>query len=75
MALRGDAIDNVPGAPGIGDKGSVELIHQFGTLDALLERAGEVQKKTYRESLATESRDDSAEQGTGDHRLQCGDSI
>ena len=51
MALRGDAIDNVPGAPGIGDKGSVELIQQFGTLDALLARAGEVQKKTYRESL------------------------
>ena len=51
MALRGDSIDNVPGAPGIGDKGSVELIQQFGTLDALLERAGEVQQKTYRESL------------------------
>ena len=51
MALRGDSVDNVPGAPGIGDKGSVELIQQFGTLDALLERAGEVQKKTYRESL------------------------
>jgi DNA polymerase-1 len=51
MALRGDAIDNVPGAPGIGDKGSVELIQKFGTLDALLERAAEVQKKTYRESL------------------------
>jgi DNA polymerase-1 len=51
MALRGDAIDNVPGAPGIGDKGSVELIGQFGTLDALLARADEVQKKTYRESL------------------------
>jgi DNA polymerase-1 len=51
MALRGDSIDNVPGAPGIGEKGSVELIQQFGTLDALLERAGEVQKKTYRESL------------------------
>jgi DNA polymerase-1 len=51
MALRGDAIDNVPGAPGIGDKGSVELIRQFGTLDALLARAEEVQKKTYRESL------------------------
>jgi len=51
MALRGDSIDNVPGAPGIGDKGSVELIQQFGTLDALLARADEVQKKTYRESL------------------------
>jgi len=51
MALRGDAVDNVPGAPGIGDKGSVELIQQFGTLDALLERSAEVQKKSYRESL------------------------
>ncbi|MGC9199379.1 MAG: DNA polymerase I [Acidobacteriaceae bacterium] len=51
MALRGDAIDNIPGAPGIGDKGSVELIQQFGTLDALLERAEEVKRKSYRESL------------------------
>ncbi|MBT9331371.1 DNA polymerase I [Paracidobacterium acidisoli] len=51
MALRGDSIDNIPGAPGIGDKGSVELIQQYGSLDALLERAGEVKRKTYRESL------------------------
>ena len=51
MALRGDAIDNIPGAPGIGDKGSVELILQFGTVEAALDRADEVKKKTYRESL------------------------
>ena len=51
MALRGDAIDNIPGAPGIGDKGSVELIRQFGTVEAALDRADEVKKKTYRESL------------------------
>ncbi len=51
MALRGDAIDNIPGAPGIGDKGSVELIQQFGTVEAALDRAAEVKKKTYRESL------------------------
>jgi len=51
MSLRGDAIDNVPGAPGIGEKGSVELIREFGSLDALLERASEVQRKSYRESL------------------------
>jgi DNA polymerase-1 len=51
MALRGDAIDNIPGAPGIGDKGSVELIQQFGTVEAALDRADEVKKKTYRESL------------------------
>src|SRR6202789_2622763 len=51
MALRGDAIDNIPGAPGIGDKGSVELIQQFGSVEAALDRADEVKKKTYRESL------------------------
>jgi DNA polymerase-1 len=51
MALRGDSIDNIPGAPGIGDKGSVELIQQFGTVEAALDRAAEVKKKTYRESL------------------------
>ena len=51
MALRGDSIDNIPGAPGIGDKGSVELIQQFGSLEAVLERAAEVKRKTYRESL------------------------
>jgi DNA polymerase I len=51
MALRGDAIDNIPGAPGIGDKGSVELIKQFGTVEKALERAAEVQRRTYRESL------------------------
>ncbi len=51
MALRGDAVDNVPGAPGIGDKGSVELIQQFGSVDAVLDRAEEVKRKSYRESL------------------------
>ncbi len=51
MALRGDSIDNIPGAPGIGDKGSVELIQQFGSVEAALDRAGEVKRKTYRESL------------------------
>ncbi len=51
MALRGDAIDNIPGAPGIGDKGSVELIQRFGSVEQALERAAEVEKKTYRESL------------------------
>jgi DNA polymerase I len=51
MALRGDSIDNIPGAPGIGDKGSVELIQQFGSVEATLDRADEVKRKTYRESL------------------------
>jgi len=51
MALRGDAVDNIPGAPGIGDKGSVELIREFGSVEAVLGRAGEVKRKSYRESL------------------------
>jgi DNA polymerase I len=51
MALRGDSIDNIPGAPGIGDKGSVEIIKRFGTVEQALERAAEVERKTYRESL------------------------
>jgi DNA polymerase-1 len=51
MALRGDSVDNIPGAPGIGDKGSVEIIQRFGSVEAALDRAAEVEKKTYRESL------------------------
>ncbi|MGE0405097.1 MAG: DNA polymerase I [Candidatus Korobacteraceae bacterium] len=51
MALRGDTIDNIPGAPGIGDKGSVEIIRRFGSVEAALEHAAEVEKKVYRESL------------------------
>jgi DNA polymerase-1 len=53
MALRGDSIDNIPGAPGIGDKGSVEIIKRFGTLENALDHAAEVERKTYRESLET----------------------
>jgi DNA polymerase I len=51
MALRGDTVDNIPGAPGIGDKGSVELIKEFGSVEAVLDHAAEVKRKTYRESL------------------------
>ena len=51
LALRGDAIDNIPGAPGIGDKGAKDLIGQFGSVEAALDRAAEVSKRMYRESL------------------------
>jgi len=51
MALRGDSVDNIPGAPGIGDKGSVEIIQRFGSVEQALDRASEVERKTYRESL------------------------
>jgi DNA polymerase-1 len=51
MALRGDAIDNIPGAPGIGDKGSVELIQRYGTVEAAMDHADEIKGKRQRESL------------------------
>jgi DNA polymerase-1 len=51
LALKGDSVDNIPGAPGIGDKGARDLIQRFGSLENALEHAAEVERKTYRESL------------------------
>ncbi|MBI2680637.1 MAG: DNA polymerase I, partial [Candidatus Solibacter usitatus] len=51
LALKGDSVDNIPGAPGIGDKGARDLIVQFGSVEQAIERAGEVERKAYRESL------------------------
>ena len=51
LGLMGDSVDNVPGAPGIGEKGARDLIKQFGSLDKLLASASEVERKAYRESL------------------------
>jgi DNA polymerase-1 len=51
LALMGDAIDNIPGVPGIGEKGAKGLIQEYGTLEDLLARAGEVSRKAYREGL------------------------
>jgi DNA polymerase-1 len=42
MALRGDAVDNIPGAPGIGDVGSVKLIKRFGSVEAVLNSFAEI---------------------------------
>ena len=55
LALTGDAVDNVKGVPGIGDKGARDLIAQFGSLDALLEGAAEVPQKRYREALLADA--------------------
>lgn len=51
LALKGDAIDNIPGAPGIGEKGAKDLLEQFGSVEAALDRADEVKRPTYRKSL------------------------
>jgi len=51
FALKGDSIDNIPGAPGIGDKGARDLIQRFGSVEGAIEHSAEVERKTYRESL------------------------
>lgn len=51
LALKGDSVDNIPGAPGIGDKGAKDIILKFGSVEAALDRAAEVERKMYRESL------------------------
>ena len=51
QALAGDSVDNVPGAPGIGIKTAALLIQEYGDLETLLERAGEIKQPKRRESL------------------------
>lgn len=51
QALAGDSVDNVPGAPGIGIKTAALLINEYGDLETLLERAGEIKQPKRRESL------------------------
>lgn len=51
LSLIGDSSDNVPGVPGVGPKTAAELISQFGTVEALLERAGEIKQPKRRETI------------------------
>src|SRR5437763_1608045 len=51
MAIMGDAIDNIPGVPGIGEKGAKSLIQQYGSLDAVYEHLDEL-KPGQRKELA-----------------------
>jgi DNA polymerase I len=53
MAIWGDAIDNIPGVPGIGEKGAKSLISQFGSLDDLYEHLDDVPKASHRKALET----------------------
>src|SRR6478735_9729876 len=51
QALCGDSVDNVPGAPGIGIKTASALITEYGDLDTLLARAGEIKQDKRRQTL------------------------
>ncbi len=51
QALAGDSADNVPGVPGIGLKTAAQLITEYGDLDSLLDRAGEIKQPKRREKL------------------------
>ncbi len=49
-ALKGDTSDNIPGVPGIGDKGAADLIEKFGTIENMLAKIAEVEPK-YRKKI------------------------
>jgi hypothetical protein len=51
QALAGDSVDNVPGVPGIGIKTAAQLITEYGDLETLLARAGEIKQPKRREAL------------------------
>ncbi len=51
QALSGDSTDNIPGVPGIGTKTAAQLLGEYGTLEVLLERAGEIKQNKRRENL------------------------
>jgi DNA polymerase-1 len=51
LALAGDSVDNVPGVPGIGDKGARDLVREFGPVEAVLAHADGVKRAAYREGL------------------------
>src|SRR5204863_7897769 len=51
LGLWGDASDNIPGAPGIGEKGAKALIQEYGNIENAIAHAGEINRKIYRESL------------------------
>ena len=53
MGLAGDAVDNIPGVPGIGEKTAIELIKTFGSIENLLAHLEEIPRKRLKENLET----------------------
>ena len=57
LALVGDAVDNVPGVAGIGEKGARDLVKEYGTLEGVLENADKIKRPAYREGLRSHRED------------------
>ncbi len=51
LALVGDAVDNVPGVPGIGDKGARDLVREYGSVEAVIENVDKLKRAAYRDGL------------------------
>jgi len=51
LGLMGDSVDNIPGAPGIGEKGALKIILEYGSAENAMANAEKITHKTYRESL------------------------
>ena len=57
LALVGDSVDNVPGVPGIGEKGARDLVKEFGALEDVLANADKIKRNAYREGLISHKDD------------------
>lgn len=64
LSLLGDSVDNIPGAPGVGEKTAARLLQGYGTLDNLLAHVAEITKPNLRDSLIA-----SAERLQGNRQL------
>jgi DNA polymerase-1 len=57
LALVGDAVDNVPGVPGIGEKGARDLVREYGSVEEVIANADKVKRNAYREGLKAHAAD------------------
>jgi DNA polymerase-1 len=56
LGLKGDSVDNIPGIPKVGDKTALELLNQFGSLEAIIAQADKISKKAIKESIQTHAK-------------------